>query len=65
MASLSSTLSNALPLPKYTGEEETISQHAQQRGPRIVGAVALNESQIVLKVIHIRILQYAHPNLIS
>lgn len=64
MASLSSSLFKALPLPKYTGEEETISQHAQQRGPRIVGAEALNESQIVLKVTtQASMLQYTRPNL--
>ncbi|KFY35435.1 hypothetical protein V494_05891 [Pseudogymnoascus sp. VKM F-4513 (FW-928)] len=66
MASISSSLSSALPLPKYTGEEETISQHAQQRGPRIVGAEALNESQIVLKVTtQVGIFQYNDPNLAS
>lgn len=50
MASVWATLSRALPTPKYTGEEEEIPQHAQQRGPRILGAGALNGSQIVLKV---------------
>jgi SNW domain-containing protein 1 len=43
-------LSRALPKPKYTGEEEEIPSHAQQRGPRILGAGALDESQVVLKV---------------
>ncbi|KFY93634.1 hypothetical protein V500_03596 [Pseudogymnoascus sp. VKM F-4518 (FW-2643)] len=63
MTSISSSLSGALPLPKYTGEEETISQHAQQRGPRIVGAEALNESQIVLKVTtQASMIQYTRPN---
>jgi len=43
------SLANALPRPKYTGEEEE-PVHAPTRGPRIVGAGALDESQIVLKV---------------
>ncbi|TVY45411.1 Pre-mRNA-processing protein [Lachnellula subtilissima] len=49
MTSISAALSRALPKPKYTGEEEEIPQHAQQRGPRILGAGALDDSQIVLK----------------
>lgn len=49
MASISAALAQALPAPKYTGEEEEIPLHAQQRGPRIVGAGVLNDSQIVLK----------------
>lgn len=50
MTSISAALARSLPAPKYTGEEEEIPLHAQQRGPRIVGAGTLNESQIVLKV---------------
>ena len=50
MTSIAASLSHALPKPKYTGEEEEIPQHAQQRGPRILGAGALDDSQIVLKV---------------
>jgi len=50
MTSLAASLSRALPKPKYTGEEEEIPLHAQQRGPRIVGAGALDDTQIVLKV---------------
>ena len=50
MTSISTSLAGALPKPKYTGEEEEIPQHAQQRGPRILGAGALDETQIVLKV---------------
>jgi SNW domain-containing protein 1 len=51
MTSISASLTSALPKPKYTGEEEELPQHAQQRGPRILGVGALNDSQIVLKVI--------------
>ncbi|KAH8591482.1 SKIP/SNW domain-containing protein [Bisporella sp. PMI_857] len=47
--SLAASLSRALPKPKYTGEDEEIPLHAQQRGPRILPAGALNDSQIVLK----------------
>jgi SNW domain-containing protein 1 len=50
MTSISGRLAVALPKPKYTGEEEAIPQHAQHRGPRIVGAGELNDLQIVLKV---------------
>ncbi|KIM99529.1 hypothetical protein OIDMADRAFT_165569 [Oidiodendron maius Zn] len=49
MTSISASLAGALPKPKYTGEEEEIPQHAQQRGPRIIGAGALDDTQIVLK----------------
>jgi len=52
MASMAASLSRALPTPKYTGEEEDIPQHAQQRGTRIVGAGTLDDTQIVLKVSH-------------
>ena len=52
MTSISASLARALPKPKYTGEEEEIPQHAQQRGPRILGAGALDDTQIVLKVSH-------------
>jgi SNW domain-containing protein 1 len=50
MTSISASLSRALPKPKYTGEEEDIPHHAQQRGPRILGAGTLDDTQIVLKV---------------
>ncbi|KAK4467002.1 SKIP/SNW domain-containing protein [Cladorrhinum samala] len=47
MASIAAGLSNALPKPKYTGEDEQL--RAQQRGPRIVGANEIDQTQIVLK----------------
>ncbi len=50
MTSISASLSQALPTPKYTGEDEELPQHAQQRGLSIVGAGVLNDTQIVLKV---------------
>lgn len=49
MSTIATSLSSALPKPKYTGEDEELPQHTQQRGPRIVGAGTIDESQIVLK----------------
>lgn len=46
---MAASLTAALPKPKYTGEDEDIPAHAQQRGPRIVGAGEIDESQIVLR----------------
>jgi hypothetical protein len=50
MASLASGLFKSLPKPKYTGEEEELPKHAQPRGPRVVGADQLDETQVVLRV---------------
>ncbi|KAK0626522.1 SKIP/SNW domain-containing protein [Immersiella caudata] len=47
MTSLATGLSRALPKPKYSGEHE--EQRTQQRGPRIVGASQIDETQVVLK----------------
>ncbi|RAL09198.1 SKIP/SNW domain-containing protein [Aspergillus homomorphus CBS 101889] len=49
MTSIAEGLFKSLPKPKYTGEEEELPQHAQPRGPRIVGPGQLDESQIVLR----------------
>lgn len=49
MASISSSLSRALPTPKYSAEEDSIPHHPQQRGPRVIPSGSLSESQIVLK----------------
>ncbi|KAH9909970.1 SKIP/SNW domain-containing protein [Xylariomycetidae sp. FL2044] len=46
---MAASLAAALPKPKYTGEDEEIPAHAQQRGPRIVGASQIDQSQIVLR----------------
>ncbi|KAI1406548.1 SKIP/SNW domain-containing protein [Hypoxylon fuscum] len=46
---MAASLTAALPKPKYTGEDEDIPVHAQQRGPRIVGAGQIDESQVVLR----------------
>lgn len=49
MASIASSLARSLPKPKYTGEDEEAPVRAQ-RGPRIVSAADLDETQVVLKV---------------
>ncbi|KAM9876335.1 pre-mRNA-processing protein 45 [Verticillium dahliae] len=51
MASISAALASALPTPKYAGEDDAPA-HAQQRGPRIVGAGHLDQTQVVLRVSH-------------
>ncbi|KAK4501988.1 hypothetical protein PRZ48_007799 [Zasmidium cellare] len=43
------SLSNALPKPKYTGEDEELPTHTQQKGPRVVDARELESSQLVVK----------------
>lgn len=51
MTSIADGLFKSLPKPKYTGEEEELPAHTRQtRGPRIIGADAVDESQLVLKV---------------
>ncbi|KAK2746015.1 mRNA splicing protein [Onygenales sp. PD_40] len=49
MTSIAQGLFKSLPKPKYTGEDEELPAHAQPKGPRIVGASQVNESQLVLK----------------
>ncbi|KAI1639679.1 SKIP/SNW domain-containing protein [Biscogniauxia mediterranea] len=46
---MATSLATALPKPKYTGEDEDVPLHAQQRGVRIVGPGQIDESQIVLR----------------
>lgn len=50
MTSVAEGLFKSLPKPKYIGEDEEVPQHAQPRGPRIVGADQIDQSQIVLRV---------------
>lgn len=50
MASVSISLAQALPEPKYTGDHEELPNHTLSRGPRILGAGALDQTQIVPKV---------------
>ncbi|KAM3545549.1 hypothetical protein ARSEF1564_001543 [Beauveria bassiana] len=49
MASIAASLQTSLPKPKYTGEDEEAPSHAKQRGPRIVSAGQIDETQVVLK----------------
>lgn len=48
MTSIATGLARALPKPQYDNEYE--EQKSQQRGPRIVGAGQLDDTQVVLKV---------------
>ena len=50
MTSIITSLSKALPKPKYTGEYEELPHHAQAKGPRVLGADTLAEKQVVIKV---------------
>ncbi|KAK6440061.1 mRNA splicing protein, partial [Oleoguttula sp. CCFEE 5521] len=43
------SLSSALPKPKYSGEEEALPRHTQQKGPRVVDARELESSALVVK----------------
>jgi len=49
MSSISIPLARALPPPKYTGEHEELPTHTNSKGPRILGAGALEEMQVVFK----------------
>lgn len=42
-------LSSALPQPRYSGEDEDLPTHSQQKGPRVIGAQELESSQLVVK----------------
>ncbi|KAK5166485.1 mRNA splicing protein [Saxophila tyrrhenica] len=43
------SLTSALPKPKYSGEDEKLPTHTQQKGPRVVDARELESSQLVVK----------------
>ncbi|OAA66979.1 SKI-interacting protein, SKIP [Niveomyces insectorum RCEF 264] len=49
MTSIASSLAQALPRPKYTGEDEEAPARTAQRGPRVISARELDETQVVLK----------------
>lgn len=59
MTSIAASLASALPKPKFDTEDEEIPAHAQQRGPRIVGPGALDETQVILKVRNAEVLAYS------
>ena len=48
--SIAQGLFKSLPKPKHSTEGEELPQHAQPRGPRVVGADQLDETQVVLRV---------------
>ena len=50
MTSIETSLARALPKPKYTGEFEELPTHTQSKGPRILGAGALDDTEVILKV---------------
>ncbi|KAL6722151.1 mRNA splicing protein [Lecanora helva] len=49
MSTIATSLAKALPKPKYTGQHEELPSHTQTKGPRILGAEALDDTQVVLK----------------
>ncbi|WEW56158.1 mRNA splicing protein [Emydomyces testavorans] len=49
MTSIAEGLFKSLPKPNYTGENEQAPPHTQPRGPRVVGAASVDESQLILK----------------
>lgn len=49
MSTTAISLAKALPQPKYTGEHEELPTHTQIKGPRILSAGDLDETQVVLK----------------
>lgn len=49
MATMAGSLQTSLPKPKYTGEDEEAPAHTKHRGPRVVGAGEIDETQVVLK----------------
>lgn len=50
MTSVATSLSKALPKPKYTGEDETLPSKSESRGPRVLGPSAVIDTQLVVKV---------------
>ena len=49
MSNTSVSLTRALPKPKYTGNHEELPAHTAIKGPRIVGAGSVDETQIAIK----------------
>ncbi|SMR59747.1 unnamed protein product [Zymoseptoria tritici ST99CH_3D1] len=49
LAASRTSISSALPKPKYTGEDEDLPTHTQQKGPRVIDARELESSQLVVK----------------
>ncbi|KAI9807084.1 MAG: mRNA splicing protein [Sarcosagium campestre] len=49
MASVATSLSKALPKPKYNDIDEEPPLRTQQRGPRVISAASLDDTQVVVK----------------
>ena len=49
MSAIATSITRALPKPKYTGEHEEFPTHTQTKGPRILGAGDFNETQVSVK----------------
>ncbi|KAI9659774.1 MAG: mRNA splicing protein [Trizodia sp. TS-e1964] len=49
MASVMTSLSRALPKPKYAGEDEEIPAHALSKGPRVLGGGSVEAAQLTIK----------------
>ncbi|KAI4140605.1 MAG: hypothetical protein L6R39_005725 [Caloplaca ligustica] len=49
MSSTATSLAKSLPKPKYTGEHEVLPTHTQSKGPRILGAAAVNDTRVVIQ----------------
>ncbi|KAI9777453.1 MAG: mRNA splicing protein [Geoglossum umbratile] len=49
MASLTTSLSKALPKPKYTGDDENLSSRIVSIGPRVLGGGSSEEAQLVVR----------------
>lgn len=54
MTSIAASLAGSLPKPTYTGEHEDAPTHTHSKGPRVLGAGAFDDTQLVLKVSHSR-----------
>ena len=61
MTSVAGSLAKALPKPKYTGEYEELPAHTQLKGPRILGAGSLDETQVVLRVMRDPTSRHGYP----
>lgn len=43
------SITSALPKPKYSGDDDELPAHAQQKGPRVIDSRELESSQLVVK----------------
>ena len=50
MTTIGRSLASALPKPTYSGEDEALATHTKSRGPKVISAESIDQSQVVLKV---------------